>query len=101
MCLKSNTNFFSLINKVWLLQQIQLRRSSSNYGEPKYREVTNFLTCLVSNWNMCRTPATLILKNTAVLLLPNCIMSLNSAECKYSFGTGRKKCTCGPINKKN
>lgn len=52
------------------------------------------ITCLVSNWKIWRTPATRILKKTAVLLLPNCIMSLNSAECRYSLGTGRKKWTC-------
>jgi hypothetical protein len=28
------------------------------------------------------------------LLLPNCFMSLSSAECRYSLGTGRKKWTC-------
>jgi len=49
--------------------------------------------CLVSNWKMCSTPATRILKNTAVLLLPNCMISRSSAECRYSFGTGLKKWT--------
>lgn len=47
----------------------------------------------VSNWKMCSTPATLILKKTAALLLPNCMMSLSSAEWMYSLGTGRKKWT--------
>ena len=47
--------------------------------------------CRVSNWKMCSTPATRILKKTAVLLLPNCMMSRSSAECRYSFGTGLGK----------
>ena len=47
--------------------------------------------CLVSNWKMCSTPATRILKNTAVLLLPNCMMSRSSAECRYSLGTGLRE----------
>lgn len=42
----------------------------------------------VSNWKMCSTPATRILKNTAALLLPNCMMSRSSALCRYSLGTG-------------
>ena len=54
----------------------------------------SFNTCFVSNWKIWRTPATRILKKTAVLLLPNCMMSLSSAECRYSLGTGRKKWTC-------
>ncbi len=47
----------------------------------------------VSNWKMCSTPATRILKNTACEDEPNCMMSRSSALCRYSFGTGRKKCT--------
>ena len=47
--------------------------------------------CLVSNWKMCSTPATRILKNTAAAEEPNCMMSLSSALCKYSIGAGRKK----------
>jgi hypothetical protein len=50
-------------------------------------------TWRVSNWNTCSTPATRILKKTAEELEPNCMMSRSSAECRYSFGTGRKKCT--------
>ena len=47
--------------------------------------------CLVSNWNTCSTPATLILKKTAVSDEPNCMMSLSSALWRYSMGVGRKK----------
>ena len=47
--------------------------------------------CLVSNWKMCSTPATRILKNTAAEDDPNCMISRSSALCKYSIGVGRKK----------
>mmetsp|Transcript_4382 Transcript_4382/g.15487 ORF Transcript_4382/g.15487 Transcript_4382/m.15487 type:complete len:231 (+) Transcript_4382:2668-3360(+) len=47
--------------------------------------------CFVSNWKMCNTPATRILKNTAAAEEPNCMMSRSSALWRYSIGTGRKK----------
>lgn len=42
----------------------------------------------VSNSKVCMTPATRVLKKTAMLLQPNCLMSRSSAEFRYSLGRG-------------